>query len=126
MLRVGDKVDVGLIRDGKPRKVTALITEASKSELASATEIHEALEGARFVDAEDDGGVLVQAVEPGSPASQSGLRANDVIVGVNRARITDLQGLQEATKGLQEGASSTATFVLTIRRGNATLLVPIR
>jgi S1-C subfamily serine protease len=126
MLRVGDKVDVGLIRDGKPRKVTALITEASKSELASATEIHEALEGARLVDAEDDGGVLVQAVEPGSPASQSGLRANDVIVGVNRARITDLQGLQEATKGLQEGASSTATFVLTIRRGNATLLVPIR
>jgi S1-C subfamily serine protease len=126
MLRVGDKVDVGLIRDGKPRKVTALITEASQSELASATEIHEALEGARLVDAEDDGGVLVQAVEPGSPASQSGLRANDVIVGVNRARITDLQGLQEATKGLQEGASSTATFVLTIRRGNATLLVPIR
>jgi Do/DeqQ family serine protease len=126
MLRVGDKVDVGLIRDGKPRKVTALITEASKSELASATEIHEALEGARLVDAEDDGGVLVQAVEPGSPASQSGLRANDVIVGVNRARITDLQGLQEATKGLPEGASSTATFVLTIRRGNATLLVPIR
>jgi serine protease Do/serine protease DegQ len=126
MLRVGDKVDVGLIRDGKPRKVTALITEASKSELASATEIHEALEGARLVDAEDGGGVLVQAVEAGSPASQSGLRTNDVIVGVNRARIADLQGLQDATKGLEEGASGGATFVLTIRRGNATLLLPIR
>jgi Do/DeqQ family serine protease len=119
MLRVGDKVDIGLVRDGKPRKVTASITEAAKSEIASANEIHEGLEGARLADADDDGGVLVQAVEAGSPASQNGLRANDVIVGVNRGRVADLKGLQDATSGSDP-------FVLTIRRGSATLLVPIR
>jgi Do/DeqQ family serine protease len=119
MLRVGDKVDIGLIRDGKPRKVTASITESSKAEVATATEIHAGLEGAMLADADNDGGVLVQAIEAGSPASQNGLRANDVIVGVNRVRVTNLKELQEATSG-------STMLVLTVRRGNTTQLVPIR
>ena len=119
MLRVGDRVDIGLIRDGKPRKVTASITESSKAEIATATEIHEGLEGAMLADADNNGGVLVQAIEAGSPASQNGLRANDVIVGVNRVRVTSLKELQEATSGSN-------MLVLTVRRGNTTQLVPIR
>ena len=39
MLRIGDKVEIGLLRDGKPRKVTALIAERSETETANAADI---------------------------------------------------------------------------------------
>ena len=61
MLRVGDKVEIGLLRDGKPRKVTALIAERSETEAANAADINQGLEGAELADAPDGGGVLVQS-----------------------------------------------------------------
>src|SRR6202050_1634339 len=51
MLRVGDKVDIGLLRDGKPRKVTALVAERNEAETASAVEVNAGLDGAELVDA---------------------------------------------------------------------------
>src|SRR3984893_1311858 len=48
MLRVGDKVEIGLLRDGKPRKVTALIAERSEIEAANAVDINKGLDGADF------------------------------------------------------------------------------
>jgi Do/DeqQ family serine protease len=119
LLRIGDKVEIGLLRDGKPRKVTANIGERSDVAAASAAEIHRGLEGADLVDAADAGGVTVRAVEPGSPAAQSGLRPNDVIIGVNRARVANVQQLRAAAQGA-------ASLVLNIRRGNTPLLLPIR
>ncbi|MDB6083377.1 MAG: serine protease DegQ, partial [Gammaproteobacteria bacterium] len=50
MLRVGDKVEIGLLRDGKPRQVTALIAERNETETANAADINPALEGADLVD----------------------------------------------------------------------------
>src|ERR1700721_3048925 len=49
MLRIGDKVEIGLLRDGKPHKVTALIAERSDVETANAADISKGLEGAEFV-----------------------------------------------------------------------------
>src|SRR5712672_266994 len=40
MLRVGDKVEIGLLRDGKPLKVTALIGERNEAETANAADIN--------------------------------------------------------------------------------------
>src|SRR5450755_2030164 len=68
MLRVGDKVEIGLLRDGKPRKVTALIAERGETETANAVEINKGLEGADLGDAPDGSGVLVKAVQENSPA----------------------------------------------------------
>src|SRR6202140_1579961 len=68
MLRVGDKVEIDLLRDGKPRKVNALIAERSELETANAVDISKGLEGAELADA-PDGGVLVKAVQDGSPAA---------------------------------------------------------
>jgi serine protease DegQ len=48
MLRVGDKVEIGLLRDGKPRKVTALIAERGDVETANAVDINKGLEGAEL------------------------------------------------------------------------------
>src|SRR5271168_885389 len=90
MLHVGDKVELGLLRDGKPRKVTALIADRGEAESASAVDVNKGLEGAEFVDSPEAGGVLVKTVQEGSPAALSGLRANDEIVGVGRNPVTNM------------------------------------
>src|SRR5580700_5900627 len=81
LLRVGDKVEVGLLRDGKLQRVTAVIAQSPtvESPVRKPAEIHTGLDGASLVDAPEHGGVLVRTIEPGSPAAQAGLRNDDVI-----------------------------------------------
>ena len=119
MLHVGDKIELGLLRDGKPRKVTALIADRGEVESASAADIHKGLDGAEFADAGDGGGVLVNKVQEASAAAQSGLRANDVIVGVGRMPVSSMKAFREAVKGA-------SVLVLKVRRGSDTLLLPVR
>ncbi len=119
MLHVGDKVELGILRDGKPRKLTALIAERSEVESASAADISRGLDGAVLADAPDGGGVLVNKVQEASAAAQAGIRANDVIVGVGRTPVSDLKSFREAVKGA-------SVLVLKIRRGGDTLLLPVR
>ncbi|MBV6422895.1 MAG: Periplasmic pH-dependent serine endoprotease DegQ [Steroidobacteraceae bacterium] len=127
LLRVGDRVDVGYLRDGKPRHATATIAETPVDASArngeddgeAAPDIHRGLVGAQLVDAPNAGGVLVRAVDAGSPAAQAGLRPNDVIVNANRTQVGSLRHLREAARGAQ-------SLVLTVRRGSTALLIPLR
>ena len=116
LMRVGDSIDLGVLREGKASHLTAVIAAAPTTERRPA-EIHPGLEGATLVDA-PDGGALVRGVEPGSTAAQAGLRNNDVIVGVNQSRVGSVQELRER-------ASGAATLVLEVRRGTAIVLVPV-
>jgi Do/DeqQ family serine protease len=116
MLRIGDKVEIGLLRDGKPLKVTALIAE--RGDATNAADINKGLEGAEFGDAPEGGGVLVKSIQDGSPAAQNGLRPNDLIVGVGRTPITN-------TKTFKEAAKNANVLVLSLRRGSATELIQI-
>ncbi len=128
--RVGEKLQVALIRDRKPLQVIAVITEppASTSNAgesrgngngsADTGLIHPALEGATLADAPGGGGVEVRAVEPRSVAASS-LRKGDRIEGVNRQSIGNLKDLRDAAK-------RGGTLVLRIRRGNAVVLAPLR
>jgi len=125
LLSVGDKVDVALLRDGKPRRVTAVIAERdtvaeaeAETEGGGAGALHSGLQGAELADAQG-GGVLVRSVAEGSPAAQRGLRANDVILAVGRTRVANVAEFRRATQGA-------AAFVVQIRRGNASLVIPIR
>jgi Do/DeqQ family serine protease len=118
MLRIGDKVEIGLLRDGKPHKVTALIAERSDVDATNAADISKGLEGAEFGDAPDGGGVLVKSIQDGSPAAQNGLRTNDLIVGVGRTPVTN-------TKTFKEAAKNANVLVLNLRRGSATELIQI-
>jgi Do/DeqQ family serine protease len=119
MLRVGDKVEIGLLRDGKPHKVIALIAERSDLETANAVDIHKGLDGAELSDAPDAGGVLVKTIQEGSPAAQNGLRANDLIVGVGRTAVTN-------TKSFKDAAKNANVLVLNVRRGAVAQLIQIR
>lgn len=119
MLRVGEKVDIELMRDGKPHRVHATISERGAADAESAADIHAGFAGATLADAPDEGGVLIQNVAPGSPAARNGFRANDVIVAIGRVRIKNLEQLRATLKDVR-------AFAITIRRGNARIVFTIR
>jgi Do/DeqQ family serine protease len=122
MARVGDKVSLGLLHEGKPRTVTAVI--GKQNELAAeAGDLHPALAGADFADVPPEelsgGGVLVRSVAPGSPAASIGLRSNDIIIGIDRTRISGVSQFAEAVKERD-------SFLITLRRGSQTVILPVR
>ncbi|MGH8196682.1 MAG: Do family serine endopeptidase [Steroidobacteraceae bacterium] len=119
MLKVGESIEIGLLREGKPRAVTAVLREPAQ--LADAAAIHPSLAGAELVEASEDsaGGVRIREVQPGSPAAHAGLLPDDRIIAVNRVRIGTLAQLREAAKGQ-------ATMLVQLRRGNQILLLPLR
>ena len=119
LLRVGDKVEIGLLRDGKPLRVTAVIADTTTELTGGPASIHKSFEGSVRADAPDAGGALVRSVEPGSAAAQAGLRAEDVIVGANRGRVNSVRDLRDRARGA-------AVLVLEVRRGATVLLVPLR
>jgi Do/DeqQ family serine protease len=119
LLRVGDKVEIGLLRDGKPLRVTAVIADTTTELTGGPVSIHKSFEGSVLADAPDAGGALVRSVEPGSAAAQAGLRAEDVIVGANRGRVSSVRDLRDRAHGA-------AVLVLEVRRGATVLLVPLR
>jgi Do/DeqQ family serine protease len=116
--RIGDKVEIGLSRDGQPRRVTATIAERDDASAQGAAEVHPAFEGAALTSAGSGGGVTVQTVAEGSPAAANGFRANDVIIAIGRQRIQNMEQLRAAVK-------DATAFTVTIRRGNATLVFPV-
>jgi serine protease Do/serine protease DegQ len=119
LLRIGDPVDIGLVRDGKLQTVTAVLAAVDATQAGTPRGIHKSLEGATLADAPDTAGALVRSVEPGSAAAQAGLRADDVIVGANRGRVASLAQLRERARGA-------AVLVLEVRRGTTVLLIPLR
>jgi Do/DeqQ family serine protease len=126
--RIGDKLDVALIRDRKPMRVFAVITEIPQATSTKSTprgsttpgsdagSLHPALEGVTLADA-PEGGVQVRAVEPRSRAAQR-LRVGDRIEGANNRGVAKLKDLQDIAK--RGGA-----LVLTVRRGHAVVFVPL-
>ena len=124
--RVGEEVELELIRDGKRRRVEATLGENIVDQQVAAADLHRGLAGAEFssIDQssplyEGTAGVLVTAVAPGSPAFLSGLRPNDIITHVNRQRVTSLADFRDIAAG--DGA-----LALAIQRGDSSALIPIR
>jgi len=126
LLRIGDEVKLKVLRDGKPREVTVKI---GKEEQVAATEtpgVHPLLKGATFAPLDDaarqasgDGrGVLVQAVEPRSPAARAGLRPGDIVIGVNRQPVDDIESFVRLAKS--------NTLLLHVRRGPGALFLLIQ
>jgi Do/DeqQ family serine protease len=112
----GSQVDVEYLRDGKRSSVTMRI-EAEGSGSKTDTQA-DRLEGAQFQDAA--GNVFVARVDEDSAAAQSGLRAGDVIVAVNRRPVSTVV---ELTAALSEAAG---TIALDLFRGGARHFLVIR
>jgi Do/DeqQ family serine protease len=118
LLRVGDRVNLDVLRDGRTRRVSTQVGESEATEVKQAEEVHPVFEGAELADAGNNGGVVVRAVAPRSPAAIRGLRQDDVIVGAGRVRIANLAQLRTVVKDAR-------AFALQIRRGNATLVLVV-
>jgi S1-C subfamily serine protease len=129
LLRPGDKVQVGLIRDGHDRTVTAVLGELAASaapapaeaDPAPSSQLDPAFEGAEVVENEDSSlpGLLVRRVDQDSPAAESGLKPGDVITKVNRVRV---RSLAEATRLMQNAKA----IILEVQRGNRNQLILLR
>ena len=122
VLRVGEKVQIQILRDGKHQTLNAVVEEPTMAQ-TSGKALQPQLEGAKFGDITEGNplygqieGVLVMEVEPGSPAWRAGLRKGDIIVSANRRTIKNLDDLAKAVKG-------STTLLLNIQRGDMALFL---
>ncbi len=95
LLRIGQELELRVIREGEQRIVEARIDEAVEITLKGGT-LHRSLSGAVFLESGSGSGpegVLVDSVEKQSNAWSAGLRPDDLIVGINRYRVRTIEDL---------------------------------
>lgn len=122
LIPVGDSAELKLLRDGRPLTVRVTIESPRTGQAANRQSVSD-LAGARVGNLVRDGraeGVAVVEVDPGSPAWKHGLRPGDVILGVNRRRVSSVQELVAALRGVDR------PLVLNLARGDFGLSLVIR
>lgn len=129
---VGRKIDLKILRDGKEKVFTVTIAERrERSELAEIDQGRKYFgmtvqditpEIARHLGLSDTEGVIVTQVEDGGLASEAGIRPGDVILQVNRVKVSSLKDyLREISR-----KGSEDSCLLLLKRGNRTFFVVIR
>jgi serine protease DegQ len=119
----GAKVTLTIVREGKKQDINVVLGDAVMP-VAAAKDIHPAFEGSEMdngKDSEGNDGVVVTEVQARAPAARIGLKSDDVIVGLNRQRVTnvaDLRRLVEESEG--------NVMALNVKRGTSTIYVVIR
>jgi len=111
MLRVGSTVDMTVLRNGKTRRISAVIEEQQISSISGET-LSPKLAGLEFSDHEQ-GRVVISKVEAGSIAGRQGIRAGDILLSLNRVEVTRVKDLPEAAR------QNTRGVLLNIQRGNS-------
>jgi len=129
---VGIEVKVKVLRKGNETVLTVKIGEqpsdlfaSSKSSIGrdlgmSVQNLTEEL--AKSFGFEGENGIVVSAVEPGSPAAQADVKEGDLIKEVNREKINNIKEFREALKSTEEGKD----ILLLLRRGMHTRFVIIK
>jgi serine protease Do len=129
---VGSKAELKVIRKGKEQKLTVQLGELDEEPQLAATESEQkpgafglqvqALtpELAEQLQIEEEAGVVVSAVEPGSAAEEAGMRRGDVILEVNRKAVASVGDFRAAVAGSARGA------LLLVSRGGAEIIVALK
>jgi serine protease Do/serine protease DegQ len=115
LLRVGEKVQLTVLRKGQRKNITAVIREDSRQTATAA--LSPRLAGAEFgevaaPDQEQGKRVAILQVQPGSPAAAAGLRQGDLVLSVNRKPVASLAEFRTAVR------DSKGRLLLHIRRGS--------
>ena len=123
LMTIGTEAHLTVLRDGSKKNMDVTIGKlVTEQKVATAVSERPTLEGASFstvslADSKGGKGVRITDVERNSPAYQVGLRANDVIVSVNR---TPVKNMEDFNSALKESKRQAALF---IKRGDEDLLV---
>ena len=135
----GKEVKVDLIRDGKQVEVTVKVAERPENLASRGSNEGEESGGqtseklglsvqaltpelAKQLGYENDHGVAVTAVTPGSPADDAGIKAGDLIKEVNRKAIHSVEEFTRAVKVIKKGES----VAMLVRRGQNTFYAGIQ
>lgn len=123
----GTTATVTLVRDGKQETVRPVLGELPTKRMASNDGDRENAQGrfglavepvtpdvASQLGLKSAGGLVVDEVAPGSPASDAGVRTGDVIEQVNHKPVSSVADLQQALKA----SSERPALVLLNRQGN--------
>ena len=125
-------VDIVVVRDGKQKTIPIKIGALDEPDLANSQSAAPgpAVFGLRAknispdlaaqMGLEDESGVVIIEVQPGSPADEAGLESGDIIVEIDREEVDDVQELSERL-----GGSKSSVLVL-VRRGDNTLYIPMK
>ena len=115
-LPVGTKLQLGLLRDGKPVTITVELQQSSQEKVQSATN-YTGIEGADLSNIDSNGqkGVRVDHVKAGSAAARIGLKKGDVIRGVNQQAIANLGELRKILD------TKPSVLALNVQRGDNSL-----
>ncbi len=122
LLRIGQHVEMKILRDGKHKTLKAVVEEPELISMLG-DKLHPRLTGAVLANLTEETvrgrvqGVVVAEVAPGSPAMAAGLRKGDVITQANRKPVSDLDSLRAAVKG------NDALLMNIQRRGGALFLL---
>jgi len=128
---VGKEVVMKIIRDGeelplqvkvgelKDEQLAALAPSSTKSKLG--IDIQQLTpELSRRFGIKDDRGVVVTGVEPDSPGEAAGLQPGDLILDINRSKVTTVS---QARRALEQARPDEPTVVLVKREGNTRYVV---
>ena len=132
-LHVGEKVFIKVIRSGKDKVFNLTVAERKdKPETVQAREKSSQVyfgiiaqditpEISRRLGVPRDAGVVIVDVENGSPAEDAGLRPQDIVVQVNRVRISSIK---QYTKEISKAAEK-RNVTLLIQRGKSRVIVSL-
>jgi serine protease Do len=127
---VGSKVSLAVVRDGRPSSMQVTLGELQDQKDQEASVQQESIgiqlqtltpemAGLLGVDGNTKGAVIAEVL-PGSRAAKAGLRAEDVIVEVDRKPVSTAE---EAVSALKENTKS--GHLVRVRRGGSARLIPI-
>ncbi len=126
LLRVDQKAVVDIVRNGRSRRIEARITAPQRVSL-SGSHLDTRLGGLTLGEIDPRHplygrveGVMISAVESGSPAENSGLQPGDVITSINRRPVTDMQDFNRLIASVHDD------ILINIRRGNSAFFLLIR
>lgn len=131
-LKVGDKAVVKVIRDGQEIGIDVIIGERKEEkEIARRGKFGEHYgmtvqeltpEMARHFGFSDKYGVIITQVRGGSPSDDAGLKAQDIVLQINKVKISSLKDfMTEIIKDSPEG-----TILLLIKRGEMTFFATLK
>lgn len=123
LLRIGDRVEMTVLREGKQRKITAVIAEPKLTSVAG-EKLHPKLAGAQFSQVNSSthpaqSHVVVVDVARGSPAWYARLQKGDVILSINRQPVESLQRLQQLVENQRQ-------LLVSLQRGDTALFVLLK